>query len=114
MKYDAVDELLRTCFPLSYKDDATDRLKAVPEKVRAIINGDNRTVIGPKDTAWNVWNGVAEYADWYQARQREGDGRLGSIWFGGARDLKQKAFTTTSKLVGLEVDEAVEVAASAN
>ena len=65
------------------------------EKVEVLIH-EGRGQDNPKiqGTAWQAYNGVAEYADYQRTyRSERPDARLNGAWFGGGADMKKRAWS---------------------
>lgn len=71
-------------------------MKKVEELVTVGRGQDNPAVQG---TAWQAYNAVAEYADYYRHyRSKEKDARLNGAWFGSGMAMKKRSWDFLMKL----------------
>lgn len=94
---EAVDRVIRHCFPDPVREDGTPARTNHIEKVRADILGRfEGGLIGhdllPADkrrTAWTLYNAITEFVD--HTRGRSENARLSSAWFGDGAAIKETA-----------------------
>jgi len=75
-------------------EDVFPWVKKQMEKVEELVTVDRKEF--PKElhgTAWEAYNGVAKYTDYYRPYQSEAkDARLRGVWFGTGADIKKRAW----------------------
>jgi phage/plasmid-like protein (TIGR03299 family) len=81
-------------------EDVYNVTKIQMEKVKELIEVDRKEF--PKDlhgTAWEAYNGIAKYTDYYrQYRSEAKDARLRGVWFGSGSDIKKRAWNYLTDL----------------
>ncbi len=80
-------------------EDVYNPTKIQMEKVRELVTVDRKEF--PKElhgTAWEGYNAVAKYTDWYREYRSEAkDARLRGVWFGTGADIKKRAWDFCTK-----------------
>ncbi len=94
---------LRVLFPSKPEQRGEDP-SGVTRNTRARVEmlfeaGNTNTLAGMEHTGWALYNAVAEYAD-HDWAARRGTDTLDRTWFGGAEDLKLKAFRLLMQQLG--------------
>ena len=68
------------------------------------LENERNSLDGIRGSAWAAYSAVSEWADWQSTVRGQGlakdNGRLNSIWFGSAAELKQRAFDAALSLAG--------------
>jgi hypothetical protein len=61
--------------------------------------GKGQQLQSARGTVWGLYNAVTEYADHVYIGAGDQDRKLRSMWFGGAANLKEKAFILATKML---------------
>lgn len=81
-------------------EEIYDPMRVQMDKAKELIytgrGQDNPKIQG---TAWQAYNGIAEYADYYRPYRSDApDARLNGAWFGGGMDMKKRAWEFVTNL----------------
>lgn len=97
-----VAKLIETVFKTDEMDEIGTRTMNNIDKVRDNFeSGPENNLPGIKGSAWSLLNSVTQYAD-HQMQSTAGDNfdkRTNSIFFGSAKEIKQRAFNKVLQLV---------------
>lgn len=72
------------------------RKKHMENIKRLFETGRGQDLKGARGTYWGLYNAVTEHLTWENGRNN--DNRLSSLWFGGNKNLNQKAFDLAFKM----------------
>jgi len=97
------DEQAAKIVAVAFGQDGNEKVYAPVQKAMDKVLELRFTGVGQDNTrvqgsAWQLFNAVVEYADYYKApRSKVESARLSSVWFGSGATLKEKAWTAVMK-----------------